>query len=124
MSHGIIPRKTKVLQWPVDLPLELDRHFMRGYLDGDGCWSISQPYNIPTLSITSNPNFIYQYVDKVFEHLGINKPKITPICNSASVTYCRLSSTKLLYDFFYNDTTIYLSRKKLKYELAMSLRRN
>jgi len=36
ISHGVVPRKTKKLQLP-SLPIELIRHFIRGYLDGDGC---------------------------------------------------------------------------------------
>jgi hypothetical protein len=36
ISHGCIPNKSLILQFPTTVPLELIRHFLRGYSDGDG----------------------------------------------------------------------------------------
>ncbi len=33
---GILPNKTFNLKYP-EIPLNLERHFLRGYFDGDGC---------------------------------------------------------------------------------------
>jgi hypothetical protein len=34
---GIVPRKSKTLPFP-QLPISVEHHFMRGYVDGDGCF--------------------------------------------------------------------------------------
>ncbi len=42
IAKGLIPAKTATLQWPSDLPRELESHFVRGYFDGDGTVTSSQ----------------------------------------------------------------------------------
>eukprot|EP01083_Nonionella_stella_P065551 171868_1 len=37
IALGCIPRKSLTLEWPDDLPDDFASHFVRGYMDGDGC---------------------------------------------------------------------------------------
>jgi len=48
-KYGVVPRKTKVFDWPSALPMKFRREFILGYFDGDGsfgiyegrpCWSL------------------------------------------------------------------------------------
>lgn len=41
INLGCIPRKTLVLKFPNEstVPKQLIKHFIRGYMDGDGCIS-------------------------------------------------------------------------------------
>lgn len=41
INDGCIPHKSLILQFPNTniLPIEYRRHFIRGYFDGDGCFS-------------------------------------------------------------------------------------
>lgn len=40
ISQGCVPNKSLILEFPTEqqVPLNLIRHFMRGYFDGDGCF--------------------------------------------------------------------------------------
>lgn len=35
-AHGCVPNKSKILAPPLGIPREFERHFIRGYNDGDG----------------------------------------------------------------------------------------
>lgn len=37
VSHGVVEHKTNVLEYPYWLDSDLQKHFLRGYIDGDGC---------------------------------------------------------------------------------------
>jgi hypothetical protein len=39
---GVVPNKTFILKWPCGLPEQFERDFIRGYIDGDGCWFIKK----------------------------------------------------------------------------------
>lgn len=115
-SLGVIPRKTKTLSFPTNLqvPENLLRHFVRGFFDGDGsvykhdvpCISFTGTYDMlygvkqEMQKITNTQANIYQYKDKdIFDYKvgGANQ-------------------MKNIYDYLYKDATIFLGRKKNKFE--------
>jgi hypothetical protein len=40
VTQGVTERKSLTLRWPDALPTALLRHYLRGYIDGDGCWHV------------------------------------------------------------------------------------
>lgn len=118
-SLGITPRKTFTLQWPT-LSTEMLRHFTRGYVDGDGCFTIdSKARNNANVyfSVTSNKPFLLDMQAYLMRHCALNQTKLfqrqkdSPIY---SMVYCGKLQVRRIIDFLYQDATTYLQRKYYK----------
>ena len=122
VNHGCIPRKSLVLMFP-NLLDNLVNHFMRGYFDGDGSVFVTYPknhnktttiYKSLGVGICGTKEFLYKYN----EYLGFNKAKKDKR-KDGNVWYLSTSGTnkvKAFYEFIYKDATLYLTRKKDKFE--------
>lgn len=114
---GVVPRKGAILTFPDVpnvLPHKLVRHFIRGYFDGDGCAYVSpkgygRAFFVGTLPFLSDVNFF----------IGIHGKKINQGQNTYILRYAGKYQFGWLYDFFYEDATVYLERKMEKFELAL-----
>lgn len=111
--------KTFTLRFP-KIEKELERHFIRGYFDGDG--SINQSKKIKSniaFTITSNKYFLDELRKRLLK-INLNKTKYWVRHKQkpeiVTLTYCGKNNIKKLYDFLYNNSTIYLKRKKDKFE--------
>lgn len=127
ISHGCIPKKSLILQFPTTVPNELIHHFLRGYSDGDGTiyknrlqkTKNSKPYVNTIWKIISTKQFCEQTAKIIKEQLDINcsqslcRPKINQITTALSIGG-NLQVRKVL-DWLYQDATIYLPRKYKKY---------
>lgn len=88
-------------------------HFIRGYFDGDGCiHKIKNTPNSFIISIVSNNNFIediqkYLRIGYVREHK-----------NYSILEIYKIDDIKKFRDFIYKNSTIYLERKKEKFDLV------
>lgn len=125
ISLGVIPNKTdnldlkKVLSSIKDK--SLIRHFIRGYFDGDGCFSISinkkYGYLTPTFNITLLTNNAKTMIDAIDLNInfGISED------NRTDGKMCQIKTGKqmnilLLYRYLYSNSNIALKRKKEKFE--------
>lgn len=120
IKHGCIPNKTHILKFP-DIKSELIHHLIRGYFDGDGCIYFRKPkgnYVSPVISIVGNINFLEGLrknlkMDEYKMALKIRHPE-----RNNNIRYFVLSGKKACKKFFkivYNDATVYLKRKYLKF---------
>ena len=114
---GCVPRKSHVIEFPSSniVPDGMNNHFMRGYFDGDGCVSGK------TFSLScGSEHFIREYVSVLYD-IGVSACSIS--CRSQGSLYTwsksRLSDLILIYNYLYNNATIYLDRKKSKLELIV-----
>lgn len=138
-KQGCVKRKTKNLSWPTEwqVPEDLISHFMRGYFDGDGCiWNGKRKkmwVNDPTrkegrreriihnvkFNITGYVSFISAYQQYLIDNLGFKQTKLnsrrinSDIC---TMEYSGRQNIKKFYDFIYKDATVFLPRKKKKFE--------
>ena len=108
----MIELKTLVLSYPDEkiLPKELERHFVRGYLDGDGCISyhgLSNDKRAYALGFTGTRN-ILEGIKKFF---GKEEVKISPHNNAYQINIGGNIQTGKMLDILYSDATIYLDRK-------------
>ena len=115
------------------------RHFIRGYFDGDGCiWdgkrqkrivkdkTVKLGYREKTVhnvkfTFTGNDSFISDLQKYLVNKIGINICKLnyskaknsntTTSKNVCTMEYCGRGNIKKLYQYMYNDATIYGSRK-------------
>lgn len=109
-KHGVVPNKTKTLDWPSSVPGPLLRHYLRGVFDGDGGisgrqWSI----------VSASKRFIMRTktcLDKVAQRkLPVNRAGQS---KSSYVLTGGLNDWMVL-DWLYQRATIFLPRKHSLY---------
>jgi hypothetical protein len=124
---GIVSNKTKIVKYP-DIPKNLQNHFMRGVFDGDGCISLrcdkrdgNQRGQVNICS--GSYDFIKEYYDKLVKFCSLSgKNKIrNPKGTYYVVDWGGFSDVENIYEFFYKDATVYLSRKKETFEKVISI---
>lgn len=132
-NQGCIPNKSLVLKFPTKIPDELVHHFIRGYFDGDG--SVYKSDNVVKyqthtatyagcdVSICGTLEFLTELKNNLvfMGERGIHKEK-RKLTNTWTL---RLSGHKrviLFYDYIYKDASIFLQRKKDKFEQVIKER--
>lgn len=124
---GLYPNKSLTMEKVPIMSKELERHFIRGYFDGDGSVVISKnssyyqgkaetiKYEYPTiaLSILGTKAFLEELVTKMeLKYYLIRNTKTSQIKD------LRISSKKeaiRLFDYFYTESDMFLKRKHDKW---------
>lgn len=110
INLGCVNNKTFKIRLP-NLTFNMMPHFIRGYFDGDGCiYRNKKRPNSFVVSIVSNKKFC----DDLLEFLNIGK--ILNFKNYSILTISKISDVKKIRDYMYNDSTIFLERKKIIFE--------
>lgn len=120
MNLGCVPRKTSDSHLP-PISLEMIRHFIRGYFDGDGC--ISPTNRVGEFSITSEPNILLEIQQVFMKELGLSQTKLKTYKHTTvacSLRYGGRANLTKLYDYMYSNATIYMQRKYDKFSLLLS----
>lgn len=121
---GVIQAKTFSITFPNkdQVSKHLISHFMRGYFDGDGCITFSEVCK-------KHKDKIYKQINNKFEIIGTKefcsvffqcldiKFSTTKIGakNIIRATNSSFNSIKKIFSFLYNDSNIFLQRKKEKF---------
>ena len=119
--QGCVPRKSLTLQFPT-LPKEMISHFIRGYFDGDGSVIVSQAQNKNRTSTIYKTISIcicgtYEFLKTLQSHIGGNLSKEKRrTSNTWKLTFSGTNKCRIFYQYLYTDATLYLSRKKNKFE--------
>jgi hypothetical protein len=114
--YGIVPRKTFTFTFPEIIPDKLIRHFIRGYFDGDGCITVG-----PVVKIVGTENFLLSIQNKIMRACRFNhKTKLQTRHperhnNIRSLEIGGRKKVQQIYRYFYDDATIFLERKKLRF---------
>jgi predicted DNA-binding protein YlxM (UPF0122 family) len=116
IKHGCVQSKTFKIVLP-KLNIDLYRHFIRGYFDGDGsiCIPSKKPQNI-TITITSNKKFCDELAEYIKSIINVNTKSIIRYKNVGCV---RLTGRKQIIRFMnwiYTDSNLFLERKFNKYK--------
>ena len=110
VTQGCFPRKSLELKPPTldQVPVHLVRHFIRGYIDGDGCFSKSGQ-----LIVIGTQEFLeWVSVHIPFEHkANVIKPKGKNIWR-LGVRVRGQKRFDVFYPWLYADATVWLSRKR------------
>lgn len=123
-EYGLDQAKTYTLQLPV-LEEPLMKHFIRGYFDGDGCFSVikrndrknpnskTYQFNITGMEV---PLLVIQ--QHLVDNVGIVKNSLKSRKSTIAVTlhYSGRNICKKILDYLYDNATIYLQRKYNKYK--------
>jgi hypothetical protein len=106
LKYGIIPNKTNSIRFP-KLPDHLDRHFLRGFLEGDGY------INHEAFGWTSNHLMCndVQWICIKHGFLELKKYKIKPLSSTVRGTPVHLDIIKWIYQ----DSKFHMNRKYEQY---------
>lgn len=112
---GCVQRKSLISQFPsVEiLPLDLQRHFIRGYYDGNGSLYINSPSKSAGLSIDSNEIFCNQLANVISDNVrGLTNVFKYYQDNQAGriIMSGRINACRIL-NWFYDQSTVCLARK-------------
>lgn len=116
IEKGCVPRKSLILTFPTNkqVPAHLKKHFMRGYVDGDGCLCCTD--KTYCFSFVGTKSFINEAIS-FFNW----KPCKLDTAGQAYVWRCADKKKVPYYlDYLYKDAKIYLDRKFINYQ-KMSL---
>lgn len=118
IKHGCLERKSLVLKFPTTVPNKLLPHFIRGYMDGDGCITNAgkskngfQNYKVSfcgTKEMLESIKDLFGYNNKLYKRHKDNK-------NNYSLDIGGNVKVLDLLDTLYKDSTIHLKRKHDRY---------
>lgn len=111
---GCPPNKTFILQFPSFIPENLMPHFIRGYFDGDGCFSYSFKTNRVYIYIISSTDFCLGLQSFLLEKLQLNfhlnkAPNNNK--NNSSIRASNKEDVKKFLEYMYKNSELKLERK-------------
>lgn len=117
---GCVPNKTRSLRFP-QIPEYLYSHFVRGYIDGNGCIRVGATHGKDFLDIvTASYEFALELKEVLLNHasfVGISKENKYDVWH----VRCGGNQVKTLLDWVYaNNKGYYMQRKYFKYQLISS----
>ena len=113
---GIIPRRGHFHLTQVVLPEYLERHFIRGFMDGDG--SLSKKQSRQRIRFYGQQDILKWIRLVLSQELGTNPNiSIREKTGIKVLSYDGGRQCRKIISWLYEDATIWLSRK---YEIAMS----
>lgn len=121
VKHGVFENKTFTLKSPTTVPKHLVRHFIRGYMDGDGSvyktkGNYGYDYHV---SFVGTDDILIYIHDNLYENNLINKDlKLEKRNLDDCISYIRYGGNiqvKTILDYLYKDATIFLDRKYERY---------
>lgn len=126
-SLGCTPRKSFTLQYPLEtmLPKHLERDFIRGYFDGDGCFGYvlrrNSAYPEGWVTIVGTKDFLESMATHVAETLNI-RVSVIKHCKIFRLNIYGTKQTIKFMEWLYKDTDLFLQRKYDKYHYFLELR--
>lgn len=123
---GITPRKSLTMGW-IPVPDEMLRHFVRGYIDGDGtvCWYYRHRCNsvepILEVSILGTNEFLTGMTKAINRNIGLPCMKVVKTQSKIMRMRYNGSTARKLLEWLYADTALYLTRKYEAYQSYLRL---
>lgn len=115
MQHGIKPNKTFNTELNYDIPIHLFRHYIRGIFDGDGTVYISKNERL-RFGFYGTHKLVSQVRQWLIEQIDINHNKVFDKPTVSFVIYQRKQDVTNFYHLMYDNATIFLQRKKDKFD--------
>ena len=114
INLGCVPNKSLIIKFPQKnvLPKELIKHFVRGYIDGDGYIGLQQN-GLERMGICSGSEIFLRELVNVMNWKQ-NKVLLDKRSNAYSINWAGKTVYKMLFEL-YENAEVYLDRKHLKY---------
>ena len=117
ISNGILINKTFTLDFP-NIDEEFISHYIRGYLDGDG--TVYKFSGKLFIAFYGNKIFIPKLRDYLFNNNILEtKYAIIDRGNHCSIHISSKKANLSMYNYIYNNSNIYLKRKKSIFDFAL-----
>lgn len=125
-QYYVTPRKTFIVKFP-NVPKPLERHFIRGVFDADGCINKAKRITYGKsgqiyifyggeFNIEGNRTFVSAIQSRLVTlGLPVNSTNY-PGKNINRVRYGGINQLRRIYDYLYENATIFLERKKKLFE--------
>lgn len=107
INNGILERKSLINEYPKNLSDKYFKDFLRGYFDGDGCFSRNYE---SSLKILGTQKFLKEIQKKIKVKSSLYKNK-----NIYSLEITNKKDKELFLDYIYSNSRIYLDRKYNRY---------
>ena len=129
---GLYPNKSLTLNNIPNMPESLLRHFIRGYFDGDGSIILSKHSSYHTVAGVIKkyeyPCYTFmilgtrEFIEKVVIIMNLNRYIITNTKTEEikCLRVCAKQDAHYLYNYLYDNSTIYLERKYSKWLEVLS----
>ena len=117
LNLGVMGDKSFKITFPDFLPINLRRHFIRGYFDGDGCIGFSnRGWKSTKIQFTGNEKFLKSVQEIIIEEtnitMNLRREKKSKICD---LDKAGIFNIYPILNYLYKDSTIYLQRKYDRY---------
>lgn len=122
LKYNLSQNKSRYGKWVnIELiPQNLRIHFIRGYMDGDGCIYIHKVKKAPLLTFNGHTNFIVE-LQKIIKQNIKSKGNISIRNEETNYTSCLCYGgpiqVKRILDWIYKGSNIFLDRKYQKYKI-------
>lgn len=122
---GLTNRKSLTLKFFSELPINLMHHYIRGFFDGDGCiYNGGKVHHAAQVSIVSSLDFCKE-LNNYLNNLNISARLSKHRTSDCYYTVISGANNILrFYNYLYNDSHIFLKRKKEKFDKWIDFRLN
>lgn len=126
ISNNVVPSKSYSNTFPVIEDEKLFFHFLRGYIDGDGCYSVisvetsKRVVNYPRITIAGNNKDCFDYIIRRLKKHNI-EGHILKDGNNYKLEVSQKQSCKNLIEKLYSSSNISLDRKSKKSKKLINL---
>lgn len=117
-QYGIFPNKTFNIQYP-KIDEKLERHFLRGYFDGDGCIRIKTDRRDDSkrgdLRVVSGSIMFLEKMNKrmnIMFNTNLNKLYGPKNKDYKFIGWAGMTDIEKIYHGFYDESSLFLTRKK------------
>lgn len=112
-EKGCVENKTKIIIFP-EITTSLEHHFIRGFFDGDGTVGVYKNTNKTNWKILKSGFCCAceEFIKTLSTKLPIKNNTVTKRNENMFILQYSQFDSMLLYNYLYNDATIYLDRKK------------
>lgn len=124
---GLHQNKTYTIEYP-KIDEKLERHFLRGYFDGDGCIRVNKDKRDHSKRgdlriVSGSVKFIETLNERMGKLFGVSVNKLYGPKNKQYkfVGWAGMSDIELIYNGFYSDTDLFLIRKKIIFDEVIGI---
>ena len=118
VKYNIVPNKTFVLKPPYKLQKKYWIDYIRGYFDGDGSINLLNNQSLRWQICSTTKELLEWIVNYFYAEYNIPKVKILTQNRKHPLYYFQYSteSTKKIFEILYNESDMFLQRKKEHFE--------